>query len=61
MPEMGRPVTNQEMRYRQVEMAPKALNSKGQTEREQREALINKATGYMIQIQMISDLKLTQK
>jgi flagellar basal-body rod modification protein FlgD len=46
MPEMGRPVSNQEMRYRQVEMAPKALNSKGQSEREQREALINKATGY---------------
>ncbi len=46
MPEMGRPVTNQEMRYRQVEMAPKSLAGKGQSEAEKREALINKATGY---------------
>ena len=46
MPEMGRPVTAQQAQYGQVQMAPKALNGKGKSEAEQREALINKATGY---------------
>lgn len=45
MAEMGRPVTNQEMRYRQVEMAPKSLNTKGKSEAQIREDIINKATG----------------
>lgn len=46
MPEMGRPVTNQEMKYRQVQMAPKPLGGNGRSEAQQREDLINKATGY---------------
>ena len=46
MPEIGRPVTNQEMQYRQVQMGPKSLAGKGMSESQQREALINKATGY---------------
>lgn len=46
MPEIGRPITNQEMQYRQVQMAPKSLAGKGASESQQREALINKATGY---------------
>lgn len=45
MAEMGRPITTQEMRYRQVEMAPKALNNKGKTEAQIREEIINKAAG----------------
>jgi flagellar basal-body rod modification protein FlgD len=46
MPEIGRPVTNQEMQYRQVQMAPRSLAGKGMSEAQQREAIINKATGY---------------
>jgi flagellar basal-body rod modification protein FlgD len=46
MPEIGRPVSNQELQYRQVQMAPKSLAGKGMSEAQQREALINKATGY---------------
>src|SRR5690554_3243206 len=45
MAEMGRPITPQEMRYRQVEMAPKALNTKGKSEAQLREEIINRATG----------------
>lgn len=45
MAEMGRPITNQEMRYRQVEMAPKGLNTKGKSEAQVREEIINKAAG----------------
>ena len=46
MPEIGRNTTPQEMRYRQVEMAPKALASEGKSEARIREDIINKATGY---------------
>src|SRR6187431_3188777 len=46
MPEMGRPISNQEMQYRQVTMGPKSLAGKGKSEAQMREELINKATGY---------------
>jgi flagellar basal-body rod modification protein FlgD len=46
MPEIGRNTTPQEMQYRQVQMGPKSLAGKGMSESQQREALINKATGY---------------
>jgi flagellar basal-body rod modification protein FlgD len=45
MPEIGRPVTPQEMQYRQVTMAPKSLAGK-KSEAQLREDIINKATGY---------------
>ncbi len=46
MPEMGRPVSPMEQRYRQVEMAPpKSLGGKTKSEAQLREELINKATG----------------
>ena len=46
MPEIGRPVTQQEMQYRQVTMGPKALGKGTKSEKQIREDLINKATGY---------------
>lgn len=46
MPEIGRPVTAQELQYRQVEMGPKKLSGNGKSERELQEEIINKATGY---------------
>jgi len=46
MPEIGRNSTPQEMQYRQVQMGPRSLAGKGMSEAQQREALINKATGY---------------
>jgi flagellar basal-body rod modification protein FlgD len=46
MPEIGRPVSTQEMQYRQVEMGPKSLAGKGKSEAKLREELINKAQGY---------------
>ncbi len=46
MPEIGRNSTPQEMQYRQVQMGPRSLAGKGMSESQQREALINKATGY---------------
>jgi flagellar basal-body rod modification protein FlgD len=46
MPEIGRNSTPQEMQYRQVQMGPKSLAGKGLSESQQKEALINKATGY---------------
>lgn len=46
MPEIGRPITAQEQRYRQVEMAPRQLGGrKGKSEAQIREEIINKATG----------------
>lgn len=45
MPEIGRPVTPQEMQYRQVQMGPKSLGGK-KSEAQIREDIINKATGY---------------
>lgn len=45
MPEIGRPVTSQEMQYRQVTMAPKSLAG-NKSEAQIREDIINKATGY---------------
>jgi flagellar basal-body rod modification protein FlgD len=46
MPDIGRPVTNQEMQYRQVTMGPKSLAGGNKSEKQIREDLINKATGY---------------
>lgn len=47
MPEMGRPITAQEMQYRKVEMAPPSLKGgKQKSEAQMKEELINKATGY---------------
>jgi flagellar basal-body rod modification protein FlgD len=46
MPEMGRPITPQQAQYSQVTMGPKSLAGKGKSEKEIREAIINKATGY---------------
>jgi flagellar basal-body rod modification protein FlgD len=46
MPEIGRPVTQQELQYRQVQMGPKSLKSGTKSESQLREELINKATGY---------------
>lgn len=46
MPEMGRPISAQEQRYRQVEMAPRQLGGgKPKSEAQLREEIINKATG----------------
>jgi flagellar basal-body rod modification protein FlgD len=46
MPEIGRPVTPQEMNYRQVQMGPKSLAGGNKSEKQIREDIINKATGY---------------
>lgn len=46
MPEIGRPVSPQEIQYRQVEMGPKSLSGSGKSEARIREDIINKATGY---------------
>ncbi len=45
MPEIGRPITPQEMQYRQVEMGPRSLGGKPKTEAQIKEDIINKATG----------------
>src|SRR5687767_7843535 len=46
MPEIGRPVTAQEMQYKQVTMGPKSLAGTGKaSEAQERERIINKATG----------------
>ncbi|MFP5386527.1 MAG: flagellar hook assembly protein FlgD [Bacteriovoracia bacterium] len=45
MPEMGRPVSPQQMQYRQVTMGPKSLAGK-KSEAEINQDIINKATGY---------------
>jgi flagellar basal-body rod modification protein FlgD len=46
MPEIGRPVTPQEMQYRQVTIGPKSFNGGSKSEKQIREDIINKATGY---------------
>lgn len=46
MPEMGRPVTAQQMQYRQVQMAPKALSNQNKSEAQIKKEIIEKATGY---------------
>src|SRR5665647_423556 len=46
MPEIGRPSTPAEANYRNVQMAPKSLSGSGKSERQIREQIINKATGY---------------
>ncbi|HXH74575.1 MAG TPA: flagellar hook capping FlgD N-terminal domain-containing protein [Bacteriovoracaceae bacterium] len=47
MPEIGRPVTNQQVQYSQVEIGPKSLaGSNGKSEKQIKEDIINKATGY---------------
>ena len=55
MPEIGRPVTQQEMQYRQVQMGPRSLAGKSTSESQQREALINKATGYKPKNELFKD------
>ncbi|WP_408097886.1 flagellar hook assembly protein FlgD [Peredibacter sp. HCB2-198] len=45
MPEIGRPVTPQQMQYQQVTMGPKSLGGQ-KSEKQIREDIINKATGY---------------
>lgn len=45
MAEIGRPVTQQELQYRQVQMGPKSLKSGTKSEAQIREDIINKATG----------------
>ncbi len=47
MPEIGRPITPQEMNYRQVTMGPtKALGGKEKSEAQIQKEIIEKATGY---------------
>jgi flagellar basal-body rod modification protein FlgD len=46
MPEIGRPVTPQEMQYKQVEMGPRSLGNRQKSEAQIKEEIINKATGY---------------
>ena len=46
MPEIGRPVSNQEQQYKAVTIGPKQMERKAQDEAKQREQLINNATGY---------------
>ena len=55
MPEMGRPVTNQEMQYRQVQMAPKSLAGKGKSQDKINDDIINKATGYKPQNELFKE------
>lgn len=55
MPEIGRPTTNQEMRYRQVEMAPQSLAGKGRSESQMREDIINKATGRKVKNELFKE------
>jgi flagellar basal-body rod modification protein FlgD len=56
MPEMGRPVTAQEMQYRQVSMAPRKLSGSSQaSSAEERERIINKATGYKPKNEIFKD------
>lgn len=55
MPEIGRPVTSQEMQYRQVEMGPKSLAGKGKSEARMREEIISKATGYKAKNELYKD------
>jgi flagellar basal-body rod modification protein FlgD len=45
MPEIGRPITPQELQYRQVQMGPRQ-DGKGKSESQIRQEIINKATGY---------------
>ncbi len=46
MPEIGRPVTPQQMQYSQVQMGPKPLTGNGSGDSQQKQDLINKVTGY---------------
>jgi flagellar basal-body rod modification protein FlgD len=46
MPEIGRPVTPQQMQYSQVQMGPKPLAGNGSGDSQQKQDLINKVTGY---------------
>jgi flagellar basal-body rod modification protein FlgD len=55
MPEIGRPTTPQELQYRQVQMGPKSLSGKGVSDSQQREAIINKATGYKPKNELYKD------
>jgi flagellar basal-body rod modification protein FlgD len=55
MPEMGRPITQQEIQYRQVQMGPRSLAGKNKSESEIRQDLINKATGYKPKNELIKE------
>ena len=46
MPEIGRPITPQQMQYSQVTMGPKSLAGGNKSEKQVQEEIINKATGY---------------
>lgn len=55
MPEIGRPITSQEMQYRQVTMMPKSLSKKGKSEQQINEEIINKASGYKPKNEVFKD------
>lgn len=54
MPEIGRPVTQQEMQYRQATIGPKSLKG-NKTEAQIKEDIINKATGYKPKNELFKD------
>jgi flagellar basal-body rod modification protein FlgD len=53
--EMGRPVSPQQAQYSQVQIGPKSLAGKGMSEDQQREAIINRATGYKPKNELYKD------
>lgn len=55
MPEIGRPVTPQEMQYRQVTIGPKSLSSGSKSDKQIQEDIINKATGYKPKNELYKD------
>src|SRR5690606_37767645 len=56
MPEIGRPVTAQEMQYRQVQMGPaREPTAKSKAQKELDEQIINKATGYKPKNELYKD------
>lgn len=55
MPEIGRPITPQEMQYRQVTIGPKSLSGKGKSEQQINEDIINKASGYKPKNEVFKD------
>lgn len=55
MPEIGRPITPQELQYRQVTMGPKVSDKASKNEARMREEIINKATGFKPKNELIKD------
>lgn len=55
MPEMGRPITAQQMRYKQVTMGPKSSSQKPKNQQKLNEKIINKATGYKPQNELFKE------